>query len=317
MGRAILPNDSRSTLLRNVVRSLQRLQVPSMARLFRSCCVRTFPYPVPSSSRSTSTPRARRSPWDFDAAIFDMDGVITETAAVHSLAWKRMFDEFLAAQAKKRGEAHFEEFTHAHDYLKYVDGKPRYQGVASFLESRGINLPAGSPDDPVDAETVAGLGNRKNQLFNHIIETSGVRVFASTLALIHDLREQGIKIGLATSSRNSALVLAKTALKPLFRTVVDGIVSEQLGLKGKPHPDIFVTASANLKVKPARAIVIEDAVSGVRAGAAGKFGLVVGVAREHNERELAENGADVVVRDLAEITVEEINRRVRLKRGDA
>lgn len=299
-----------------MVRSLQRLQVPSVARLFRSCFVRTLPYPV-SPSRTSSSARARPSPWDFDAAIFDMDGVITETAAVHSMAWKRMFDEFLQARAKKDGDATFNEFTHAHDYLKYVDGKPRYQGVASFLESRGINLPAGSPDDSPDAETVAGLGNRKNQLFNHIIETSGVRIFASTLAMIHDLREQGIKVGLATSSRNSALILSKTGLKPLFRTVVDGLVSEQLGLKGKPHPDIFTTASANLKVAPARAIVIEDAVSGVRAGAAGKFGLVVGVARERNEHELKENGADVVVRDLAEITLEEINRQVRLKRGVA
>jgi beta-phosphoglucomutase family hydrolase len=308
---------------------LQRLQVVPMARAFRPCFVRVLVLLVPSPRRKTRSAPARaagssaatpavkpvrRTKWEFDAAIFDMDGVITETAAVHSLAWKEMFDEFLAARAKKRGEAHFEEFTHTYDYLKHVDGKPRYQGVASFLESRGIKLPAGSPDDSPDTETIAGLGNRKNQLFNHIIETSGVRIFASTLALIHDLREQRIKIGLATSSRNSALILAKTALKPLFRTVVDGLVSEQLGLKGKPHPDIFVTASANLRVKPARAIVIEDAVSGVRAGAAGKFGLVVGVAREGNEHELKENGADVVVRDLAEITIEEISRLVRQKR---
>ncbi len=243
-----------------------------------------------------------------------MDGVITDTAAVHSSAWKQMFDEYLQARARKRGEP-FKEFTHAHDYLTYVDGKPRYKGVEAFLESRGIRLPAGSPTDAPNAETVAGLGNRKNELFNRIIETSGVKVYASTLVLVHDLRKAGIKVGLATSSRNSALILSKTRTASLFATIVDGIVSEKLGLKGKPHPDIFVTASANLGVPCARAIVVEDAVSGVRAGASGKFGLVVGVARENNARELREGGADVVVRDLVEVNVEEINRQIRLKRG--
>ncbi|HET7534958.1 MAG TPA: beta-phosphoglucomutase family hydrolase [Candidatus Didemnitutus sp.] len=280
---------------------------------------KTKPARARASRSAAATPAvkpARRTKWEFDAAIFDMDGVITETAAVHSLAWKQMFDEYLKRRERKLGEP-FKEFSHTHDYLKYVDGKPRYQGVASFLESRSIKLPAGSPDDAPDAETIAGLGNRKNQLFNHIIETSGVRVFGSTLVLIHDLRRGRIKVGLATSSRNSALILAKTQTRSLFGTVVDGIVSEQLGLKGKPHPDIFTTASANLRVAPARAIVVEDAVSGVRAGAAGGFALVIGVARERNEAELRTNGADVVVRDLAEINLEEINRQVRLKRGAA
>jgi len=185
--------------------------------------------------------------------------------------------------------------------------------VAAFLASRGIELPPGSPEDPAGRETICGLGNRKNELFSEIIEIAGVKVYGSTLVLIHDLLNVGIKVGLATSSKNSALVLSRTQTEGLFATIVDGVVSERLGLKGKPHPDIFVTACANLGVPCARAIVVEDAVSGVRAGASGGFGLVVGVARENNAQELRENGADVVVRDLAEVSVEEINRLIRHK----
>lgn len=289
--------------------SPQRLQAAPVAGPARPCSLaktsNLVAFPNPSDR-----PAARA----FDAVIFDMDGVITETAAVHSLAWKRMFDEYLRRRERAHGEP-FREFTHAEDYRTYVDGKPRYQGVAAFLASRGIALPAGSPDDPVDRETVCGLGNRKNELFSEIIDTAGVKVFGSTLVLIHDLLAAGIKVGLATSSKNSALVLARTQTAGLFATIVDGVVSERLGLKGKPHPDIFVRAAANLGVPCARAIVVEDAVSGVRAGAAGGFGLVVGVARENNARELSENGADVVVRDLAEVSMEEINRLVRRKGG--
>lgn len=248
----------------------------------------------------------------FDAVIFDMDGVVTDTAAVHSVAWKRMFDEYLRLRAARAGEV-FLEFTHAHDYRTYVDGRPRYEGVAAFLAARDLHLPAGAPDDPAGAETVCGLGNRKNVLFNAIIASSGARVYGSTLVLIHDLIDQGIKVGLATSSRNSALILERTQTASLFGTMVDGLVAERLGLKGKPAPDIFVTASSNLGVPCARAIVVEDAVSGVKAGAAGGFGLVIGVAREDNARELHENGADLVVRDLAEVSVETINRCIRLK----
>ncbi len=249
----------------------------------------------------------------FDAAIFDMDGVLTDTAAVHSAAWKQMFDEFLRNWAARTG-APFEEFSHARDYRAYVDGKPRYLGVASFLESRGISLPPGSPDDPPRAETICGLGNRKNEFFNAAIATTGARVYPSTVALIRDLHAAGVKVGLATSSRNSALVLERSATASLFATVVDGVVSEQLGLRGKPQPDIFVTAAANLGVDRSRAIVVEDAVSGVRAGADGGFALVIGIARENNADELRENGADVVVADLAELNVERINAQVRLKR---
>lgn len=266
-----------------------------------------FRFPVASSS-----PHSSSSPWSFDAVIFDLDGVITETASVHARAWKQMFDEYLAARAGLRGEP-FREFVHAHDYLSYVDGKPRYQGVEAFLASRGIRLPFGSPADPAGAETICGLGNRKNELFNRSVETAGIKVYASSLALIHALHAAGRKAGLATSSRNSALVLKKTQTAALFATIVDGLVSEQLGLQGKPQPDIFLTAAVNLGVTPLRAVVVEDAVSGVSAGAAGGFGLVIGVAREDNAAELREAGAGVVVADLAEISVEEINRLVRRK----
>jgi len=252
----------------------------------------------------------------FDAAIFDMDGVITKTAAVHSSAWKRMFDDFLQVRAATHHEP-FHEFTHAHDYHAYVDGRPRYDGVEAFLKSRGISLPLGSPDDLPGTATIRGLGNRKNALFNRILEDEGVSLFDSSIALVRALLARGIRVGLATSSKNSTMILGKTHTAPLFATVVDGLVSEQLGLKGKPEPDIFVTACRNLGVPCARAIVVEDAVAGVQAGAKGGFGLVIGVARENNRRELRDHGADLVVGDLAETNIEEISQLVQKKRTGA
>jgi len=253
------------------------------------------------------------APRGFDVAIFDMDGVITRTAEVHSLAWKRMFDEFLQRRAALSG-GEFVEFTHARDYLAHVDGRPRYKGVETFLRSRGIELPWGATDDAPERETICGLGNRKNFHFNRIVETEGVGLYDSTIALIGELRAHGIAVGLATSSRNSAVVLGKSGTAALFATVVDGLLSEQLGLKGKPEPDIFVTAAANLGAAPARAIVFEDAVTGVQAGARGGFALVIGIARENNEEALRTSGADLVVRDLAATSLEEISRLVRTKR---
>ncbi len=253
------------------------------------------------------------SPLEFSAAIFDMDGVLTQTASVHSTAWKRMFDEYLRDRERRFGEP-FREFTHTEDYLTYVDGRPRYRGVENFLRSRGINVPFGTSEDAPRAETVCGLGNRKNELFNEILNTDGVQLYPSTVALIDELQRQGVRIGLATSSKNSALILEKTATVSLFETVVDGLVSEKLGLKGKPEPDIFTTAAANVGANPAQAIIFEDAVSGVQAGARGSFALVIGIAREHNAAELRANGADLVVTDLAETNVDEINQRVRSKR---
>jgi len=203
---------------------------------------------------------------EFDAVIFDLDGVITRTASVHSAAWKQMFDEFLLAYAEKtpalsvaKGGKPFREFTHTDDYLPYVDGKPRYKGVASFLESRGIDLPYGDPADSPDQETVCGLGNRKNQLFNETIAQGDVEVFSSTVDFVKELKERGIKVGVASSSKNAKAILDAAGLSPLFETRVDGVVSAELNLKGKPEPDIFTTACDNLGVYYDRAVIVEDA----------------------------------------------------------
>ena len=237
---------------------------------------------------------------NFDAVIFDLDGVITKTALVHSSAWKKMFDDYLKERAEKTGEE-FIEFTHENDYLNYVDGKPRYKGVLSFLESRGIELPFGDPEDSTEKETVCGIGNRKNIAFNEILKRDGVEVYPSTVELIHELKKKGIKVGVASSSKNCKVVLEASGLLDLMETRVDGIVSAELGLDGKPEPDIFTTAADNLGVTYDKTVVVEDAVSGVQAGAKGNFGLVLGIARENNEKELQKNGADIVVTDIDEI----------------
>ncbi len=239
----------------------------------------------------------------FDAVIFDLDGVITDTASIHSTAWKQMFDEYLKDHAENTGTP-FREFTHENDYLPYVDGKPRYDGVASFLESRGIELPYGELDDTPNLKTVCGLGNRKNQLFNRIIKDGGVKIYQSTVEFIHALRAEGIRVGVASSSKNAKTVLESVDLLDLIETRVDGEVSAKLGLKGKPEPDIFTTACDNLGVFYDRAVVVEDAISGVQAGSNGNFGLVIGIAREENAIELKLNGADIVVADMAEIDIQ-------------
>jgi beta-phosphoglucomutase family hydrolase len=240
----------------------------------------------------------------FDAVIFDLDGVITKTALVHSAAWKDMFDGYLREREEKYGET-FKEFTQQ-DYLNYVDGKPRYDGVKSFLESRGIEIPYGDPSDSIDKETVCGIGNRKNLAFNEIIKTKGVEVYPATVELIHRLKREGIRVGVASSSKNCETVLKAAGLLDLMETRVDGVVSAKLGLSGKPAPDIFTTAADNLGVPYDRAVVVEDAISGVQAGKAGNFGLVLGVAREDNARELKAAGADIVVGDIGDICFEGI-----------
>ncbi len=240
------------------------------------------------------------SKYGFDAVIFDLDGVITKTADVHSTAWKEMFDTYLRQREEKYGEE-FKEFTHESDYLPYVDGKPRYKGVADFLTSRGIDIPYGTTDDTTDMETVCGLGNRKNEAFNTILERDGVQMFESTVDLIRELKKRAIKVGVASSSKNCKVVLKAAGLLDLMETRVDGEVSAELGLKGKPEADIFTTAADNLGVDYDRVVVVEDAVSGVQAGAAGNFGLVLGLAREDNYEELAKNGADIVASDISEI----------------
>lgn len=243
----------------------------------------------------------------FDAVIFDVDGVITKTAVVHAASWKTMFDEYLRLREERNGEP-FREFTYANDYLIYVDGKPRYKGVQSFLESRGINIEFGDAGDQPDAETVCGLGNRKNVTFTKVLKGKGVEVYQSTVDLIRDLKANGIRIGVASSSKNCQYILRTAKLEDLFETRVDGVVSAELGLNGKPEGDIFVKAAENVGAQPARSIVVEDAVSGVQAGVNGHFGLVIGVARENNEEDLKSNGADVVVTGFKGVTTSTIEQ---------
>ena len=247
------------------------------------------------------------SKYSFNAVIFDLDGVITQTAKVHSLAWKRMFDDYLKLREKKYNEP-FKEFTHGNDYLPFVDGKPRYKGVESFLVSRKIVLDFGDPSDSPGEETICGLGNMKDSTFNEILATDGVKVYDSTVDMIKALKSLGIKIGVASSSKNCKPVLKAAGLLELFETRVDGVISVELNLKGKPEPDIFTTACDNLHVNYNKAIIVEDAVSGVQAGAKGNFGLVLGIARENNEDELMENGADIVIRDFSEITIVDLEK---------
>ena len=236
----------------------------------------------------------------YDAVLLDLDGVITDTANLHAACWKQMFDEYLQKRATQRGEA-FHPFDIATDYRLYVDGKPRYDGVRDFLTSRGIRLPEGSPDDPPQAETVDGLGNRKNDLVNRIIEDKGVEPYEGSVELIRQLRHRGFKIAVVTSSQNCTAVLKAAKLDHFFDVQVDGNVIHAQHLAGKPAPDTYLMAARLLGVEPARAVVIEDAISGVEAGAAGNFGLVIGVARKGNAEELKHQGAHVVVKDLGEL----------------
>lgn len=236
----------------------------------------------------------------YDAVLFDLDGVITDTANIHAACWKRMFDEYL----KRRATAHSDQlrpFDIGTDYLLYVDGKPRFDGVRDFLKSRGISLPQGNPDDPPQADTVCGLGNRKNDLVNKVIEESGAEPYNGSVKLIRQLHEQGFKIAVVTSSQNCDTVLKAANLDSFFPVRVDGNMIRSRGLAGKPAPDTFLMAARLLEVQPARAVVIEDAISGVRAGRSGNFGLVIGVARNGNAEELQQNGAHIAVNDLGEL----------------
>ena len=236
----------------------------------------------------------------YDAVLLDLDGVITDTANMHAACWKQMFDEYLQNRAAETGEQ-FCPFELATDYRFYVDGKPRFDGVRDFLTSRGIRLPEGSPDDPSQAETVCGLGNRKNELVNEVIEEVGVKPYEGTVKLIHQFRDQGFKIAVVTSSQNCEAVLKAAKLDAFFDVRVDGNTIHAQHLAGKPAPDTFLAAAHALGVDPTRAVVVEDAISGVEAGCNGNFGLVIGVARRGNAEELRHHGAHLVVNDLGEL----------------
>jgi len=241
----------------------------------------------------------------FETVVFDLDGVITKTALVHQEAWKKAFDEYLKVVSERENKP-FVEFTYK-DYLDYVDGKPRYDGVKSFLESRNINIEWGDPSDDPGKETVCGIGNKKNGLFVELLKSKGTQVYPSTIEFIRKLKEEGMKIGVASSSKNCKYILDSAGIPHLFETRVDGVVSSKLKLKGKPEGDIFVLAAHNLNSLPSRSIVVEDAASGVEAGRNGGFGLVIGVARKDNSLDLLRHYADIVVDDLSSIDIGTLN----------
>ena len=235
----------------------------------------------------------------FDAVLFDLDGVLTATAKLHAAAWKQMFDEFLEHRAEAEGRP-FVPFELVEDYHQFVDGKPRFDGVQSFLASRKVDLPYGAPADPPSAETVCGLGNRKNDLVNEIMARDGVEAYPSSVKAVELLREKGYKTAVVSSSQNCAAVLQAAGIEFLFDVRVDGQTAVDLDLPGKPDPEMFLAAARQLGVKAERAIVVEDAIAGVQAGKNGGFGLVIGIARAGNAEALREHGADVVVADLEE-----------------
>jgi len=237
------------------------------------------------------------TPERFDAVLFDLDGVLTMTEKIHAACWKRMFDDFLQKRSESMEEP-FRPFEIPRDYRLYVDGKLRFDGVREFLHSRGIKLPEGDPDAPPDSETVCGLGNRKNDMVNEVLESEGVEAYQGSVAWLRHLRDQGIKTAVVSASSNCKTVLNSAKILDLFDTIVDGTVAADLGLAGKPSPDTYLKAAEQLGAEPKRAVVVEDAISGVQAGRSGGFGLVIGVARKGNTRELKENGADLVVNDL-------------------
>ena len=234
------------------------------------------------------------------ACLFDLDGVLTRTAKVHTRAWKEMFDAFLRSRSESTGEPYV-EFDPAADYNSYVDGKPRLDGVRSFLESRGIDLPEGSADDPPEAETVNGLGTRKNDLVLALIREQGVDVYDGSVRFVKAARDAGLRRAVVSSSANTQDVLRTTGIEDLFEARVDGIRIEDEGLRGKPAPDGFLAGAKAVGVEPSAAAVFEDAIAGVQAGRAGNFGWVVGVDRVGQADALGANGADVVVQDLAEL----------------
>jgi len=242
------------------------------------------------------------SPEKYHAVIFDMDGVVTQTAKAHAAAWKKMFDNFLQNRAKAT-KAPFIPFDAEDDYLRFVDGKPRFEGIISFLQSRAIELPMGDAGDGPEKETVYGLGRKKNDDFQETIRTQGVDVFPTTVEFIEKLKKLGIKVGIISSSKNCREVLQSAGVLNLFDVRVDGVYTEKHNIKGKPEPDIFLEAAKQLGVEPQYAMVVEDAISGVEAGSKGGFALCLGIDRSGQRKALLKHGADLVVDDLAELEI--------------
>jgi beta-phosphoglucomutase family hydrolase len=234
------------------------------------------------------------------ACLFDLDGVLTQTARVHAQAWKEMFDAFLRRRSERNGEP-FVPFDPVADYSAYVDGKPRYDGVRSFLASRNIQLPEGDPSDPPTAETVCGLGNRKNELVLALLRRDGVQVYEGSVRYVRAVRDAGLHRAVVSASANTRDMLKAAGIEDLFEVRIDGIVAAERHLRGKPAPDPFLAAAEELKVPVGDAAVFEDALAGVQAGRAGDFGYVVGVDRVGQRQALLEHGADIVVDDLAEL----------------
>jgi len=234
------------------------------------------------------------------ACLFDLDGVLTQTAKVHAAAWREMFDGYLRERAARSGEA-FVTFDPVGDYDEYVDGKPRYEGVRSFLDSRGIELPQGDSSDPADTQTIDGLGNRKNEIMLAMIKDQGVQAYEGSLRYVHAAREAGLASAVVSSSTNCRDVLHAAGIEDLFEQGIDGVVAEREHLRGKPAPDTFLAGARALGVEPGQAAVFEDALAGVEAGRAGGFACVVGVDRVGQADALREHGADIVVCDLAEL----------------
>ena len=242
------------------------------------------------------------SPRDYDAVLFDLDGVLTRTASVHASAWKKLFDGFLEQRATQTGKP-FVPFDIDADYPRYVDGKSRYDGVAAFLDSRGIELPMGGPEDGPDVQSVCALGNLKDRYFLEHLEQHGVDPYEASISLVRKLRAQEIKTAVVSSSDNCAAVLEAAGIAQLFDARVDGRDITRLELKGKPAPDAFLEAARRVGAQPSRAVVVEDAIVGVEAGRAGGFGCVIGVDRIGHAKALRDAGADVVVTDLAQVGV--------------
>jgi beta-phosphoglucomutase family hydrolase len=245
---------------------------------------------------TTPDPTSIGLPSAMTTCLFDLDGVITKTAVVHAAAWKEMFDDFLASH-----DAGQPPFDPRSDYDKFVDGKPRYDGVRSFLASRGITLDDGGPSDPSDAQTVCGLGNRKNDLVSQLIARDGVEAYPGTIEYLDAASAAGMRLAVVSSSANCRAILESCGLLDRFEEIMDGVVAAERGIPGKPAPDTFLAAAADLGATADEAVVFEDAIAGVQSGRAGGFGHVVGVDRVGQAVELKENGADVVVEDLKEL----------------